>query len=168
MQDIDNLKLIRFVLLAAGALLVILLCVPLVGYVTAQLNTLGAVPQYFATCLPGWSLISWYEDDELLIPVNDVRRYLANGCPGVEPINLPRPGQYISNSVFLFVQRNVDRWYFIGARAGEDNALETIFPTWNWAFRNHAWVRKALVPVLGLVAVGFFVGLRYILFSRVS
>jgi len=167
MQESNNLKVTRFPLLAAGGLIVVVLCLPLViGYGTALLTTLGAVPDYFVTCLSGWSLFSWYEHHELFIPVDDFRRYLAKGCPEVEPRKSPGPEEYISSSVFLFIQRNLDRWYFIGYRAGVDHAIETILPTWNWAFKNHAWVRKAFVPVLGLIAVGFFAGLRYI-FSRV-
>ena len=115
----DSLKVTRLLLLSVGGLIVVVLCVPLViGYGTAQMNTLGAVPGYFVTCLPGWSLISWYEHDELFIPVDDVRRYLAQGCPGVEPRNIPAPGEYISNSVFLFIQRSLDRWYLSGTAKG--------------------------------------------------
>jgi hypothetical protein len=99
--------------------------------------------------------------------VDDFRRYLAKGCPEGEPRNILGPAEYISSSVFLFIQRNLDRWYFIGYRGGVDGAIETILPAWNWAFKNHAWVRKVFVAVLGLIAVGFFAGLRYIL-SRVS
>lgn len=163
----DSLKVTRFLLLSIGALIVVVLCVPLViGYGTAQMNTLGAVPGYFVTCLPGWSVISWYEHDELFIPVDDVRRYLVQGCPGVEPRKIPAPGEYISNSVFLLIQRSLDRWYFIGYRGGEDNAIETILPAWNWTFTNHAWVRETFVAVLGFLAVGFFAGLGYV-FERV-
>jgi hypothetical protein len=162
----DSPKVTRFSLLAVGGLIVVVLCLPLViGYGTTQLRTLWAVPEYFVTCLPGWNLISWYEHDELFIPVDDLRRYLAKGCPEVEPRNILGPAEYISNSVFLFIQRNLDRWYFIGYRAGEDNAIETILPAWNWAFKNHAWVRKAFVAILGLIAVGFFAGLGYV-FAR--
>lgn len=167
MQDSNNLKVLRFLLLAVGGLIVVVLCLPLaIGYGTALLATLGAVPDYFVTCLPGWSLISWYEHEELSIPTDDFRRYLAKGCPEVEPRNSPGPADYISNSGFLFIQRNLDRWYFIGYRAGVDNAIETILPAWNWTFKNHAWARKAFVPVLGLIAVGFFVWLRYICFRE--
>jgi len=169
MQDRNNLKATRFSLLAVGGLIVGVLGLPVViGYGNALTTTLGAVPDYFANCLPGWSLTSWYERDELFIPIDDLRGYLAKGCPEVEPRNVPGPAEYISNSVFLFIQRNVDRWYFIGYRAGADSAIETILPAWNWAFKDHAWVRKAFVPVLGLIVLGVFAGLRYILFSRVS
>jgi hypothetical protein len=173
MQDRNNLKVIRFSLFAVVGLIVAVICFPLViGYGTALQNTLGAVPEYFVKCLPGWSLTSWYERDELFIPIDDLQRYLAKGCPEVEPRNSPGAAAYISNSVFLFIQRNLDRWYFIGYRAGVDNAIETILPAWNWALKSHAWVRKGFVPVLGLIlgfiVVGVFAGLKYILFSRVS
>ena len=49
----------------------------------------------------------------------------------------------------------------MGYRAGEDHAIETILPTWNWVFQRHAWVRKAFVVALGLMAVGLLVGLGY-------
>jgi hypothetical protein len=169
MQDSNSLIVTRFSLLAVGGLIVVFLGLSLViGYGTALLTTLGAVPDYFVSCLPGWSLISWYEHDELFIPVKDFRRYLAKGCPEIEPRKIPGPEDYISSSVYLFIQRNLDRWYLIGYRAGVDDVIETVLPTWNWAFKNHAWVRKAFVPVLGLILVVFFAGLRYILFSRVS
>lgn len=173
MQDSNTLKVTRFLLFAVAGFIVAVVCLPLViGYGTGLRNTLGAVPEYFVKCLPGWSLTSWYEHDELFIPIDDVQRYLAKGCPEVEPRNSPGAAEYISNSVFLFIQRNLDRWYFIGYRAGVDNAIETILPAWNWAFKNHAGVRKALLPVLGLIlgfiVVGAFAGLKYILFSRVS
>ncbi len=167
MQDSNNLKITRFLLLAVGGLIVVVLCLPLaIGYGTALGTTLGAVPDYFVTCLPGWSLISWYEHDELFIPLDNFRRFLAKGCPEVEPSKIPGPEEYISSSVFLFIQRNLDRWYFIGYHAGVDDAIETILPAWNGAFKNHVWVRKAFVAVLVLIAVGFFAGVRYI-FSRV-
>lgn len=173
MRDRNHLTVTRFSLLLVAGLIVAVLCLPLViGYGTALAKTLRAVPEYFVKCLPGWSLISWYEHDELFIPIDDLQRYLAKGCPEVEPRNSPGAAAYISNSVFLFIQRNLDRWYFIGYRAGVDNAIETILPAWNWAFKNHAGVRKALLPVLGLIlgfiVVGAFAGLKYILFSRVS
>jgi len=173
MQDRNNLKVSGFSLLAVAGLIVAVLCLPsVVGYAFALRITLGAVPDYFAKCHPGWSLTSWYEHDDLYIPVDDLQRYLAKGCPEVEPKNSPGPAEYISNRIFRFIQRNVDRGYFIGYRAGVDTAIETILPAWNWAFKNHAWVRKAFVPVLGLIVglivLGVFAGLRYILFSRVS
>jgi len=169
MQDRNNLKITRFSLLAVAGLIVVVVCLPLViGYGSALQTTLGAVPEYFVKCLPGWNLTSWYEHDELFIPVDDLQRYLAKGCPEVEPKNSPGPAEYISNSVFLFFQRNLDRWYFTGYRAGVDSAIQTILPAWNWTFKNHTWVRKAFMPVLGLIVLGVFAGLRYILFSRVS
>jgi hypothetical protein len=173
MQDSNTLKETRFSLLAGGWLIVAVLCLPLViGYGAALRDTLGAVPNYFVNCRPGWSLTSWYAHDELFIPVDDLQRYLAKGCPEVERGNSTGAADYISNDVFLFIQRNLDRGYFIGYRAGVDTVIETIVPAWNWAFKNHAWVRKALLPVLGLIlgfiVVGVFAGLKYILFSRVS
>jgi hypothetical protein len=173
MQDSNNLKVIRCSIFAVAGPIVAVVCFPLViGYGTGLKNTLGAVPDYFVKCRPGWSLTSWYEHDELFIPIDDFRRFLARGCPEVEPRNSPGAAAYISNSAFLFIQRNLDRPYFIGYRAGVDNAIETILPAWNWAFKNHSRVRKALLPVLGFIlgsiVVGVFVGLKYILFSRVS
>lgn len=158
----DSVKVTQFLLLIAGGLIVLALGMPLViGYGTAQLNTLGAVPNYFVNCHPGWTLVSWYEREKLFIPIDGFYRYLIKGCPEVEPRRKPGPEEYVSNSVFLFLQRNLDRWYFMGYRAGEDHAIETILPTWNWVFQRHAWVRKAFVVVLGLMAVGLLVGLGY-------
>jgi hypothetical protein len=169
MQNRNILKVTRFSLLAVAGLIVVVVCLLLVvGYGAAFRITLGAVPEYFAKCHPGWNLTSWYEHDDLYIPVDDLQRYLAKGCPEVEPRNAPEPAEYISNSVFLFFQRNLDRWYFIGYRAGVDSVIQTILPTWNWTFKNHTWVRKGFVLVLGLIALGVIAGLRYILFSRVS
>ncbi len=173
MQDSNNLKVIRFWLFAVAGLIVIVVCFPLViGYGSGLRDTLGAVPEYFVKCVPGWSLTSWYEHDELVIPIDNFQRFLAKGCPEVEPRNRPGAAAYISNRVFLFIQRNLDRSYFIGYRAGVDDAIETILPAWNWAFKDHARVRQALLPVLGLIlgfiGVGVFAGLRYFLFSRVS
>ena len=46
-----------------GLLVVILLGPLILGYATGLLNTINAVPDYFATCFPSWSFIEWYQRD---------------------------------------------------------------------------------------------------------
>lgn len=146
-----GLHLIRLSLLVLAGFFVSVVVVPLViGYGSAQKTILGTVPDYFATCVPGWNVMNWYAQEELFIPVNELQQYLANGCRGIERITYP-PGEYISNPAFLFIQRHLDQWYFMGYRVGEDHAIETILPTWNRTFHNRPLTRQFFVSMLALV-----------------
>lgn len=137
-------------LVVAGFLIGALILPWLIGYGKAQKAILGAVPDYFARCVPNWNVVSWYHDQELFIPVEEFQRYLDQGCAGAERIHYP-PGQYISNPVVVFLQDNLDRWYFMGYRTGEEHAIKNILPAWNRLFKNRDLTRKVFVSILVLV-----------------
>lgn len=143
----------RNTLLVVGTLISVLIMPWIIGYGKAQKTILGAVPYYFARCVPNWNVVSWYEDQELFIPVDEFQRYLDKGCAGVERIHYPSE-QYISNGVFVFLQKNLDGWYFMGYRTGENHAIQDVLPAWNRVFKNRDLSRKVFVSILALGMVG--------------
>ena len=141
--------------LVIGLLIVILLGPVILGYATGLLNTIKAVPDYFATCFPSWSFIEWYERDKLFVPVDALKEYIVQGCPDEERKTISKP-VFISSPVFQFVERTLDWGYYLGYDAAREHMTRTAFPAWNWAFKNHPSLTWASVLVLALTAVGFF------------
>jgi len=144
---------VRNTFVVAGISIAVLILPWIIGYGKAQKAILGAVPDYLARCVPNWNVVSWYKDQELFIPLDEFQRYLDEGCAGAERVHYPSE-QYISNSVFVFLQNNLDRWYFMGYRTGEDHAIQDILPAWNRIFKNRDLNRKVFVSILALAIVG--------------
>ena len=142
--------------LVIGLLVVIFLGPLIIGYATGLLNTITAVPDYFATCLNGWSLVEWYERDKLFVPVDALEEYIVQGCPGENQKTIAKP-VYISSPVFHFIERSLDWGYYVGYKAASEHLTKTAFPVWNWAFKNHPSITTPLVLIVALSAVGFFV-----------
>jgi len=140
-------------LLVVGVLIGVLVAPWLIGYGKAQKTILGAVPDYLVRCVPNWSVVSWYRDQELFISVDEFERYLEKGCGGAERLRYP-PGQYISNSVVVFLQHHLDRWYFMGYQTGEDHALKGILPAWNRIVNTSDLTGTVFVSILALVVAG--------------
>ena len=138
-----------------GLLLVIVLGPMILGYGTGLLNTVKAVPDYFSTCVNGWSFIEWYEHEKLFVPVHAVNEYIVQGCPNVEPKTIPKP-VFISSPVFQFIERSLDWGYYLGYEAAREHLTRAVFPVWNWAFKKYPSLATPLVLVLALTAAGCF------------
>ena len=141
--------------LVIGLLVVILLGPLILGYATGLLNTIKAVPDYFATCFPSWSFIEWYQRDNLLVPVDALKEYIVQGCPDEEQKIISKP-VFISSPEFQFIERSLDWGYYLGYDAAREHMTRTALPAWNWAFKNHPSLATPLVLILTLSAVGFF------------
>lgn len=138
-----------------GLLVVILLGPLILGYATGLLDTIKAVPDYFATCFPSWSFIEWYQRDKLFVPVDALKEYIVQGCPGEEQKTISKP-IFISSPVFQFVERSLDWGYYLGYDAAREHLTRTAFPAWNWAFKKHPSLATPFVLIFALSAAAFF------------